>query len=294
MTPPAWTLAQHRSLALDRPRLLGIVNVTPDSFSDAGAHATTDAALRHALQLLDEGADMLDIGGESTRPGAEAVPPEEQARRVVPVIRRLRASGCAAPISVDTTSASVARAALDAGADAVNDVSGGFDDAGMLPLAASRAAGLVLMHRFHAPRDDAYSHQYTPEREHAGEIIDAVVNALRERRRDALDAGVRAGSLILDPGLGFGKSVAQNFRLMAHLSIMQAAVGSPLLVGASRKSFLGAVAGEPDPARRDTHSALAAAMMAHQDVRLFRVHNVRLHRSALEAAWAPLRGAPGE
>lgn len=287
---PAWTLANHRAIALDRPRLIAIVNVTPDSFSDGGAHLATDAALRHAMRLIDDGADMLDIGGESTRPGARPVPPDEQIRRVVPVIQAVRLRNADIPISVDTTSAIVARSALDAGADAVNDVSGALDDPEMLTLAAASSCGLVLMHRLHAPKDDAYSHEYTPGREHPGEIIDTVVNALVDRKRAALEAGVRTESLILDPGLGFGKSVAQNFRLMAHLFVMQTAAESPMLVGASRKSFLGAVAGEPGPARRDPASVLAAVMMAHQGVRLFRVHNPGAHRRALLASW---RGPQG-
>lgn len=285
MTPLRWSLANGRTLTLDRPHLMGIVNVTPDSFSDGGHHATTEAAVAHALQLVADGADILDVGGESTRPGAQAVAPDEQIDRVIPVIEQLRARGCTTPISIDTTSATVARQAIDAGADIINDVSAATDDPEILPLAASTNCGLILMHRLRPPAQDAYSHDYKTAPDYHADIVDAVINALIQRKHAALAAGIAESALVLDPGLGFGKSIAQNFRLMASAGAMQAAVKRPLLIGASRKSFLGAITDEPDPARRDPQSAAAAAILAQSCVRLFRVHNVAIHAKALSASW---------
>ncbi|MEZ6211353.1 MAG: dihydropteroate synthase [Phycisphaerales bacterium] len=285
MTPLRWSLANGRTLTLDRPHLMGIVNVTPDSFSDGGHHATTEAAVAHALRLIAVGADILDIGGESTRPGAQPVAQCDQINRVIPVIEQLRARGCARPISIDTTSAAVAKRAIDAGADIINDVSAATDDPEMLPLAASTNCGLILMHRLRPPAQDAYSHDYNTAPDYHADIVDAVTNALIQRKHAALDAGIAQSALVLDPGLGFGKSVAQNFRLMASAGAMQAAVKRPLLIGASRKSFLGVVTDEPDPARRDPQSAAAAAILAQSGVRLFRVHNVAMHAKALSASW---------
>ncbi len=293
MSAAVWALGHGRALALDRPRIMGIVNVTPDSFSDGGLHSTADHASAHGLALVAAGADVLDIGGESTRPGAARVPSSEQIARVIPVIERLRAMGCAAAISVDTTSAEVAARALDAGADAVNDVSAGGDDAGMLALAAERGCGLVLMHRLCAPGDDEYSHRYEREPDYSaqGGVVRAVTEFLRRRMREACAAGVRAESVLLDPGLGFGKTVAQNFELMAGIGAMQRELGAPLLGAASRKSFLGAVSGMIDPAGRDAESIGAAVAMLLAGGRVFRVHDVEGHRRALAVAWR--MGGPG-
>lgn len=272
---------------------MGIVNVTPDSFSDGGRYATAEDAAQHAMALVRAGADVLDIGGESTRPGAARVPPGEQTARVIPVIERLRAMGCAAPISVDTTSGAVAARALDAGADAVNDVSAGGDDAGMLALAAERGCGLVLMHRLCAPGEDRFSHRYEREPDYSSEggMVRAVTEFLRRRMEEACGVGVRAGSVMLDPGLGFGKSVGQNFELMASMGAIQRELGAPVLGAASRKSFLGAASGVTEPARRDAESIGAAVWMLRDGVRLFRVHDVEGHRRALAVAWR--LGGPG-
>ena len=284
----AWRLAGGATLALDRPRVIAIINATPDSFSDGGLHLDPGAASARAAEAVGEGADALDVGGESTRPGAEPVPAAEQIRRVVPVVERVRAAGIDAPVSVDTTSAEVARAALDAGADAINDVSGAEDDPGMLALAAERAAGLILMHRLRRPRDDRYSDRYDAEPDYAGSggVVRAVGDRLRRLDRRATDAGVDPRSIVLDPGLGFGKSVADNLALLAGAPDLLAALGRPILCGASRKSFLGAVTGEREPSRR-VSASVAVAVRQHLDgVRLFRVHDVREHRAALDAAAA--------
>lgn len=277
---------------------MGIVNATPDSFSDGGALLNAEAGADHAERLAAQGADMLDIGGESTRPGAQRVSAQEQIARVVPIIERLRARGCSSPISVDTTLSSVARAALDAGADAVNDVSAGSDDPAMLDLVAARGCGLVLMHRLRPPDADSYSHAYAREPEYPGGVVRAVTGFLRGRIEAARARGVSVGAIVADPGLGFGKSVAQNFELMASLGAMQRSLGVPVLAGASRKSFLGAVSGRADPSKRDAESVGAAAAMLTRGVRLFRVHAVEAHRRALDAAWRVMAGdragRPGE
>jgi len=291
---PVWRLSNGAGLALDRPRILAIVNVTPDSFSDGGSLPTVESAVAHIERLLGEGADMLDIGGESTRPGAAPVDEAEQIRRVAPVIEAVRRHGISAPISVDTTRSAVARAALQAGADAVNDQSAGTDDAGMLALVAERGCGVVLMHRLRAPGEDRYSTAYPEAPEYEGGAVRAVRSFLRERAEAALGAGVARGAIVVDPGLGFGKSVAQNYELVRGTGELLS-LGFPLLSAASRKSFVGAASGVEQP--RDRVEGSVAVSVAHwlQGVRLFRVHDVAAHRRALgvAAAIAPAGAEPG-
>jgi dihydropteroate synthase len=300
-----WRLAHHRALTLDRPRLIAILNTTPDSFSDGGRYLDPAAALDHAERLAAEGADMLDIGAESTRPGAAAVPDEEQVRRAVPAIERIRAStGKAAnlPISIDTTRPAVAVAALDAGADAVNDQSAGMEGetpdrpSPMLELVAQRDAGVILMHRLRAPAADHYSHEYPRAPEYGTEgVVAAVRNFLQERASAAAAAGIPAESIVLDPGLGFGKSVEQNWELFRALAAFES-LGRPVLCALSRKSFIGAaMAGPaaggaiPPPSERIKGSIAAALSLALQGVRLFRVHDVGEHARAFESAAALIR-----
>lgn len=286
MTPP-WRFASG-AIALDRPRLIAIINTTPDSFSDGGECLDPPRTLERIRAALDEGADAIDIGGESTRPGALPVPPDEQIRRTVPVIAAARAAGVRAPISIDTTSAAVARAALDAGADIINDTSGGRDDPAMLPLAAHRRAGLILMHRLHPPRADSYSHQYAAPPDYdasLGGVVGVVRRFLNERADAAMSAGVPRDSIVLDPGLGFGKSVDQNFELIRSFADL-APLGFPLLSAASRKSFLGAATGIANPKDRVAASVAVSVAHALMGVRLFRVHDVRPHAEALRAAHA--------
>ncbi|MEY5032833.1 MAG: dihydropteroate synthase, partial [Planctomycetota bacterium] len=247
-----------------------------------------EEAAQHALQLVEEGATIIDIGGESTRPGAARISPEEQVRRVVPVIARLRSrSGVA--ISVDTTSAVVADAALEAGADAVNDVSAGCEDREMFALVARRGAGLVLMHRLAPPGDDSYSDRYA-EPPIYDDVVREVASFLLMRAELATAAGVARECIALDPGLGFGKSVAQNYELLARTSEL-AALGMPVLVGASRKSFLGAVTGRSDPEQRIIGSVVAAVAAYGGGARIIRAHDVGAHREALLVAHAVLKGA---
>lgn len=299
--PPAWwALGNGRRLALDRSRLMAIINATPDSFSDGGRYRDASHAADEALRMLSQGADMLDIGGESTRPGATPVPHDEQIRRVVPVIRALRARGVVAPVSVDTTSAAVALAALDEGADAVNDQSAGRDDPGMFPAVAGRGAGMVLMHRLRRMGEDSFSHRYGESGQasaprYEGGVVGDVRAFLWERLRAARDAGIGEDRIALDPGLGFGKTVEQNLALVASTREF-VTIGRPLVCAASRKSFLGKVLGEDDPARRDDASVTVAVAMRLGGATIFRVHEIAGHRRALDLTDALVvarRASPG-
>jgi len=263
--------------------LMAIINVTPDSFSDGGDHATTELATEHALHCAEQGARIVDIGGESTRPGAARVSDAEQIARVLPVIQRLSTQ---LPeeviISVDTTRAVVARAAIAAGAAIVNDVSGGTDDPDMLPTVAALRAGVILMHRLCEPAHDSYSDRYASEPAYV-DVVQDVLSALQDRCTAAKRAGIDATAIAVDPGLGFGKSVAQNVQLMERLHEF-AVLAAPIVVSASRKSFIGATTGESDPKRRDAASVQAAVAMQSRGASILRVHNVALHAAALREA----------
>lgn len=261
----------------DVPAVMGIVNVTPDSFSDGGRWATTDAAVAHGRTLRALGADLLDIGGESTRPGATRPLVAEELDRVVPVIRELAAEG--ATVSVDTMRAEVARAALAAGASIVNDVSGGLADPRVLEVVADSDATYVAMHwRAHADRMRDFT-DYGPDG-----VVATVRAELGARLEAAVAAGIPAGRVVLDPGLGFAKEPAHNWELLAALDALRG-LGCPLLVGASRKSFLGALLADDDGARpvdgrEHAHVALVA-LLAERGVDVLRVHDVRATRDAL-------------
>ena len=235
-----WRISGGRSIALDRPVLIGILNATPDSFSDGGRHDDPGRAAARASEMIDEGATIIDVGGESTRPGSSRVSGAEQIRRVAPVIERLMREHPSLPISIDTTLAPVARAAIDAGASIINDVSGGAEDPALLPLGAERSAGVILMHRLRAPGEDIYSDRYDddgrPDYSRDGGVVEAVACALADRARAAIEAGIAPESLVLDPGLGFGKTVAQNFDLIARTTRLSEP-GFPLPSPASRQSL---------------------------------------------------------
>ena len=259
------------------PCVMGIVNVTPDSFSDGGLYADAESAVSHGRQLLADGADVLDIGGESTRPGATRPVVDEELDRVIPVITPLAAQG--AVISVDTMRASVASAALEAGAQIVNDVSGGLADPEMLSVVAESGATYVAMHwRAHAATM-ADRTDYGP----AG-VVDGVRRELGERLEAIVAAGVDPERVILDPGLGFAKTAAHNWELLAGLAALEA-LGRPLLIGASRKSFLGQVLADGGPPRdvgeREFAHAALVALLAERGVAYLRVHDVRATRDAL-------------
>jgi dihydropteroate synthase len=267
------------------PLLMGVVNVTPDSFSDGGRWATTETAVKHGRDLLDDGADVLDIGGESTRPGATRPLVEEELDRVVPVIRELASEGAA--VSVDTMRAEVAAAALAAGASIVNDVSGGLADPRILDVVADTEATYVCMHwRAHSVHMNQHAVYDGP-----GGVVGAVRAELLERVEALHAAGVPDGRIVLDPGLGFAKRAEHNWALLAGLAELQE-LGFRLLVGASRKSFLGTLladrAGKPRPVddREDATTALTV-LVAQQHVWGLRVHDVRASRDALRtlARW---------
>jgi len=290
-----WKLADTRAIDLDRPCVVCIVNATPDSFADGGEYNTVDAAVDRVRRAIDDGADMIDIGGESTRPGAGRVGADEQVRRVVPIVQAIRACGLDIPISVDTTLSGVAALALDAGADAINDVSGMTEDPDMLGLASERGCGVVLMHRLMNPERDSYSDAYSEEPVY-GDVVGEVSDALAVCRDAALGAGIERDRIVLDPGLGFGKSVVDNLRLIGSTDRIVENLGCPVMSGLSRKSFVGRVVFDRDsePSERVDGTVGMSVMHMRCGARVFRVHDVKEHREALDGAWAVLRVGGGE
>ena len=280
-----WCLSPTSTLTLDEPKIIAILNVTPDSFSDGGELLTTDAIVARAKQALDEGAHMLDIGGESTRPGAQRINPNEQITRTRPAIEAIRKAGIDAPISIDTTRAEVAEAALDAGADTINDVSGGTEDPDILALAAERSVGIILMHRLRPPEGDSYSDRYTDAPVYENGVVHAVREALQDAATRAHDAGGAHDAVVLDPGLGFGKTVDQNLALVNAAQEFES-LGHPTLSAASRKSFVGAITRVEDPRERTAGSVAVSLAHYSQGVRLFRVHDIAPHAHALRIAHA--------
>jgi dihydropteroate synthase len=260
---------------------MGVLNVTPDSFSDGGAYQDPAAATEHALAMIEQGACIVDVGGESTRPGAQRVPHGEQIARTVPVIERLRQRSDVL-ISIDTTSSRVAEAALDAGATIVNDVAAGTEDERVLALAAERGCGVVLMHRLVPPDADSYSDQYVRPPDY-GDVVAAVRQFLETRCRAAMACGVDPAAIVIDPGLGFGKTVEQNYELIRRAGEL-VGIGHPVLSAASRKSFVGALTGAAEPDRRVIGSTAVSVIHWLAGVRLFRVHDVAAHREALAVA----------
>ncbi len=259
-----WQTTRYQ-IDLGRPQVMGIVNVTPDSFSDGGQHASTAAALRHCAQLLKDGADILDIGGESTRPGSPAVALEAELSRVLPVVREATRLGV--PVSVDTYKPEVMRAVLDLGADIVNDVWALRRGDALDVVAAHPACGICLMHMHRDPQ----TMQAAPM---DGDVMAPVAAFLRERAQALRSLGVAADRITLDPGIGFGKTVAQNFSLLTRQAELLD-LGYPLLAGWSRKSSLGAVTGREQPADRVVASVAAALLAVDRGARVVRVHDVR-------------------
>ena len=273
-------------VASGRPLVMGVLNVTPDSFSDGGSYLAVDAAVRHGLEMRDEGADLVDVGGESTRPGAGRVDEAEELRRVVPVVEALAGAGLV--VSIDTMRARVAAAALEAGAAVVNDVSGGLADADMAPVVASATVPYVAMHWRGHSADMAARAVYD-------DVVDDVVTELRRRLDALVAAGVDAERVVLDPGIGFAKGGDHNWALLANLDAL-AALARPVLVGASRKGFLGQLLADPAgsprvPEGRDVATAVLSALaVSEPGVWGLRVHAVRPTVDALRVA-AALRSA---
>ena len=276
-------MPEHEPLGRS-PLVMGVVNVTLDSFSDGGRWFDADAAIAHGVELVAEGADLVDVGGESTRPGAARVEPEEELRRVVPVIRELSDRGIR--VSVDTMRAATALAAVEAGASIINDVSAGLADEAMGPIAAETGAQYVAMHwRGHSDRMDGLA-EYDDVAIEVRDELAARVDAL-------VAAGVDAERLILDPGLGFAKRGAQNWQLLARLDVL-GGLGLPILVGASRKRFLGALLPDGAPVEeRDLPTAVVSVLAAQAGAWGVRVHDVRGTRRALDVLGAWQSGRRG-
>jgi dihydropteroate synthase len=254
---------------------MGVVNVTPDSFSDGGVHIQPAAAAAAGWRMLDEGAAIVDVGGESTRPGSAGVPMEEELRRVVPVLESLHG----APISIDTAKAEVARRALDLDAELVNDVTALRGDPRMAEVVAESGAYLCLMHMQGEPRTMQQSPTY-------GDVASEVAAFLEERLRFAVDAGISEDRIALDPGIGFGKTVQQNFELVRRLDVLTA-LGRPVVVGFSRKSSLGRIVGDATATTGSLAASIAVAVAAYErGATILRVHDVREHVEALAVATA--------
>jgi dihydropteroate synthase len=266
-------------------RLMGVVNVTPDSFSDGGEWFDGDAAVAHGLDLVEQGAQILDVGGESTRPGAEPVAQDEELRRVVPAIEALAEAVPGAVLSVDTTKHAVAAAALDAGATYVNDVTAFRGDPALAGLVAESGATCCLMHMLGEPRTMQDDPRY-------GDVVDDVKAFLTERLEFATAQGVPEERIQLDPGIGFGKTQAHNLALLRRLDEI-VALGRPVVVGVSRKTFLGRITGREVPAERAVATAAANALALERGATVFRVHDVATSKDALLVAAAILREQHG-
>lgn len=260
-----------------RPHIMGVINVTPDSFSDGGDFLAPGEAVTQGLLMVEAGADILDVGGESTRPGADSVSEEEEIDRVLPVIQAL-AKRVEVPVSIDTYKSSVARAALTAGAAIVNDISGGRFDPEVLSLAAEAGVPLILMHMLGRPRNMQDNPVYT---DLIREIKDFLVDAVQRAEKAGLDPEM----IIVDPGIGFGKTFEHNLILINRLGELTD-LGQPLLVGPSRKAFLGHILGGVPPKERDAATAAIVALAAYNGANILRVHNVGLARQTLAAVGA--------
>jgi dihydropteroate synthase len=278
-----------RLATLDRTAVMGVLNVTPDSFSDGGAYLGVDAAVAHGIGLAADGADLVDVGGESTRPGAERVPADEESLRVLPVVSGLAAAGVS--VSIDTMRASTARAAVEAGACIVNDVSGGLADPEMRATVAALGVPFIAMHwRGHSDR--------MADLAHYDDVLVDVRRELQDRVDEAVAAGVPATSLVIDPGLGFAKDADHNWQLLQKLPNLLA-MGYPVLIGASRKRFLGAAladdTGRPRPVdQRDSATDAITAIAAAIGVWAVRVHDVKASHDAVRVAAAWRRGREGD
>lgn len=266
--------------------LMGILNVTPDSFSDGGQHNTPKQAIKRAIEMVNQGASIIDIGGESTRPGAKKVSTQEQLDRVVPVIEGIRESSIKDIIvSIDTTDYQVAKQALEAGANWINDISAGEDSLSvadgfqeMIELAATESAPIILMHR--QGKSDRMQNNPTYD-----DVCLEVREYLQERAQLALDTGVKIQNIILDPGIGFGKNLNHNLALLADLESL-VALGYQVLLGTSRKRFLGEITGEDDPMQRVAGTCATTALGVQAGVQIFRVHDVVENKQAMNVAWA--------
>ena len=272
-----WQIGEKLIDLSERALLMGVLNVTPDSFSDGGEFFATDAAIQHGLEMAQNGAEIIDVGGESTRPGSKAIPPNEERERALPVIEQLARSG-AILLSIDTSKASVARAALEAGAHIINDVTGGRGDPAMFALAAETGAGLIVMHMQGRPETMQRNPTYN-------DVVTEVADFFRQQFAEAVRSGVDPMCIAFDPGIGFGKTAAHNLELLANLPRLRVE-NRPLVVGVSRKSFLGKIAGLP-PDRASATIALTSLLRA-RGAHVLRVHEVAANANALRTTEAVL------
>lgn len=263
-----------------RALVMGILNVTPDSFSDGGEFYGTDPAVEHGFQMWTEGADIIDVGGESTRPGADPVAESEELERVLPVISKLRRLAPSALISIDTSKANVARAALDAGARIINDITGGRGDSKMMPLAAERGAGFVIMHMQGAPRTMQTNPQYA-------DVVAEVREFFRQQYACAISCGIDPMTIAFDPGIGFGKTLDHNLELLRNLALLRVE-NRPLVIGVSRKSFLGKILGSAEPGARLAPTVALTALLRERGGDVLRVHDVKQNAAALRTVEALL------
>jgi dihydropteroate synthase len=262
----------------NKPLIMGILNVTPDSFSDGGKFSGLNEALFHVEKMLSEGVDIIDIGGESTRPGSDPVSSTEQIQRVIPVITAIRQQlKNPVLISIDTTSSTVAEAALNAGATLINDVSAGQNDPALLTLAAHMSVPIILMHSQGTPKTMQENPFYN-------DVVQDVIKDLTDRIEAALTAGISKKNILIDPGIGFGKRKQDNLDLLAHLDKL-VALGFPVLLGTSRKRFMGTICKVNEPAELVTATAVTTALGVMAGVQLFRVHDVKENRQAADIAW---------
>jgi dihydropteroate synthase len=280
MDQRVWRCGNHALSLGERTLVMGIVNVTPDSFSDGAMFASADDAVAHGARLVDEGADLLDVGGESTRPGSDPIEADEELLRVVPVIEGLVKARPGTPLSVDTRKPEVAGAALDAGASVVNDIAGGRNSA-LLETVSRTGAGVVLMHMLGEPRTMQDDPRYD-------DVVAEVHEFLRERIEAAVFAGIPEERICIDPGIGFGKTVDHNLALLRAVPALRM-LGAAVMVGASRKGFIGTLTGVEDPAARLEGSLAVAVLAAAHGADLVRVHDVEATVRALKVADAVVR-----
>ncbi|HZV04907.1 MAG TPA: dihydropteroate synthase [Gemmataceae bacterium] len=276
---PTWQLRDRTLTPGAPPLVMGIVNVTPDSFSDGGRFLVADAAVAHALRLVEQGADLLDIGGESTRPGSQPVPLEEELSRVIPVVRRL-AELTTTPLSVDTNKAEVARQALEAGAHIINDITALQGDPAMPEVVRSYRAGVILMHMQGTPATMQIDPRYD-------DVVAEVDGFLEARLQACIDLGIAASQVVLDPGIGFGKRTRHNLRLLADLEELQR-LGRPVCLGVSRKGFLGKLLERPLEQRLASSLAAACYALVRGSAQILRVHDVAETHDAV-VLWNALR-----
>ncbi|MFL6540245.1 MAG: dihydropteroate synthase [Chthoniobacterales bacterium] len=272
MAAVLWKFANQRLDLTDRAMIMGVINVTPDSFSDGGRFFDPARAIEHGTRMLEDGAQIIDVGGESTRPGSDGVAAEEEISRVVPVIAKLRQAG-AKLISIDTSKATVARAAREAGAEIVNDVTGGRGDEAMMPLIAKSNAGFIIMHMQGTPR----TMQDAP---HYDDVLAEVRDFFRQQYSRAIESGVDPMAIAFDPGIGFGKTLQHNVKLVQNLSELRIE-NRPLVIGVSRKSFLAKVVGSGELDDRLAPTVALTALLRERGANVLRVHDVRPNVAAL-------------